>query len=204
MKFQNLSLLAYLLATISIIMLSYLNLANSVFYGLKLVYWILAALWLLTYFLNYKDNPSNTYFKINPDNLKLNLIWFVPIIFTMLIFYTNGWYQKGDLSALNLGIPNPTFPIVYVFISVPLQQSLIFGDLLEKLSRKYSKTITIFLTTIFYSLMHSFYPKPFALLIATFCVGLIWASISYKTKSTFGNLISHSVLGLLAMLMNLA
>jgi len=204
MQFKNFSLISYLAAIVLIVILSFFNLANSLFFGVKMVYLILIILFILTYFLNYLDKINYDYFKFNKESLQLNLIFFVPIIFVMLIFYFNGWYQKGDLSNLNLGIPYPTFPIFYVLISVPLQQSLIFGDLLNKLSPKFSKIIAIFASTVFYSLMHSFYPQPFNLLILTLVAGLIWAYISYRTRSIFGNLISHSIVGLLAMMMNLA
>lgn len=149
MQFKNFSLISYLAAIILIVILSFFNLANSLFFGVKMVYLILIILFILTYFLNYLDKINYNYFKFNKESLQLNLIFFVPIIFVMLIFYFNGWYQKGDLSNLNLGIPYPTFPIFYVLISVPLQQSLIFGDLLNKLSSKYSKIIAIFATKIF-------------------------------------------------------
>lgn len=201
---KNNILLVYLVSLVLIVAPSVFGFGSANFYGVKYAYLILVGLFSLVVFDRIKYKKSFSYFKYNRQSLILNLAIFTPIVLIMSLFYVNGWYTKGDLSGLNLGIPYPSFPILYVLISVPLQQSLIFGDLLQRLSHRYSALVAISFTTVFYSLMHSYYPQQVSILIGTLVLGSIWGYISYKTKSIFGNLITHTVVGLLAMFMNLA
>lgn len=200
-------ILGFYLAGISIIALtSVLGYGETLIFGLKTVSWVLLTLFLLVQLSNFQNSfkTDYEYFKPNKLNLVLNWSFFTPVLILLYLIYINKWYPQGNLTNQNLGIPNAAFPFYYVFISVPIQQSLIFGDLLKRLRTKFKPAVTIGLTTAFYVLIHTFYPNPIHVMSGALILGLIWSFITFKSKSIFGNLITHAVIGLIAIALNLA
>ncbi|MEI6729091.1 MAG: CPBP family intramembrane glutamic endopeptidase [bacterium] len=205
-KTTNFILGLYLVGITVILLTSVLGHGGTLIFGLKTVSWVLVLLFAVVQLSNFQNGfkADYIYFKPNQLNLVLNWAFFTPILILLYLIYTNKWNPQGDLTSQNLGIPNLAFPYYYAFISVPIQQSLIFGDLLKRLRTKFKPATTIGLTTAFYVLIHTFYPNPTHVMVGALVLGLIWSFITFKSKSIFGNLITHAVIGLIAIALNLA
>ncbi len=173
-------------------------------FSLRAVYTPLIFFFITMVFINLLSKKDFSYLKINLESIKLNLICFSPFILTMALMIVFGVYPQEDFSHLNRGIPYPEFIFLYSLISVPIQQTLIFGEILKYNQRVFSKELSILFTALFYLAIHLYYPQPLLILISTFVFGILWGYIATKTQSISGNIILHIIVGLLAFYLKLA
>jgi membrane protease YdiL (CAAX protease family) len=187
-----------------VILIIYFLPFNMFFWGMRSVYYPILGFFLVNIIHTYFTTKNYSYLKLSWNSVKLNFIYFSPFFTVLLVLYLLKWYPQEGLSYLNRGIPNTQFVIFYSFISVPLQQTLIFGELFNKLKPHFSPKITVILLATFYSLMHIYYPQPFLILIFTFVFGILWSIIRFKSDSIIGNILVHVLIGLFSFYLQLA
>jgi membrane protease YdiL (CAAX protease family) len=198
-----LSSLIVLICVVTVTLMARIPLTLSVF-GIRAVYFPLLVFFLVMLAINLISKKDFSYLRFDTEAFRLNLIYFFPFILIMLLMLVFGFYPQQDLSHLNRGIPYPEFILLYSLISVPVQQILIFGEVLRSNQNIFTNKVSILLTALFYSLIHIYYPQGQIILISTFIFGLIWAYITIKTKSVFANILFHIVVGLFAFSLQLA
>jgi membrane protease YdiL (CAAX protease family) len=145
-----------------------------------------------------------SYVKPNGKSFFHSSIYCLPIIIVLLSLYLLGWYPKGDLGYLNRGMPYPLFPIVYMLIIVPIQQIFFFIYIPKVLIPKYSVVLRYSIIVLCYASIHLYYPQPWIIWGATLILGFIWYYVANKTQSIWGNMIYHTIIGIIAFALNFA
>lgn len=96
-----------------------------------------------------------------------------------------------------------TFYLFFVLVSSPLQEFLYRGFLLGIFSRaKLAIWLQILLSTLLYSFVHLIY-QDVPTLLSTFIVGLFWGCHYARYRNLYSIIVSHSVLGAIAILVGL-
>ncbi|MHC5857256.1 lysostaphin resistance A-like protein [Nostoc sp.] len=119
------------------------------------------------------------------------------VTFLVLIHYiTQG--SRLDNSAYNW-----TFYVLFVGASSPVQEFLYRGFLFSIFSKaKLAKWLQILLSSLLYSFVHLIY-RDLSTLVFTFIVGLLWGYYYAKLGNLYSIIVSHSVLGAIAILVGL-
>ncbi len=171
---------------------------NAFLFEIK--FYILTVVGILIYFLLRFNRINNNQLGITKVNaiksIKRNIIFSTIFVICIII-----------LKIFNLDKFNPDetllFYFFYIFISCPIQEFLyrgVFGYFEDKIfSNKY---IIIILSSLFYSFVHIIY-KDVLTLVLTFIVGIIWYYIYKKDNNLIGVSISHSILGILTILLGI-
>jgi len=127
----------------------------------------------------------------------------VFIIFGVVLVNTNSVSQYVGLA--DRGFGSIYFVIFYIFIGVPLQQLLIWGDLLERLNAiGIPRILHYVLLPAIYSLSHGFYDKPEIILVGTLLLGVCWTYSTKVTESLIGNYVVHVSIGLAMFALQIA
>ncbi|WP_016949342.1 CPBP family intramembrane glutamic endopeptidase [Anabaena sp. PCC 7108] len=96
-----------------------------------------------------------------------------------------------------------SFYIFFVAVSSPLQEFLYRGFLFGIFSRaKLAIWLQILLSTLLYSLVHLIY-QDITTLLSTLILGLFWGYDYAKYRNLYSIIISHSILGAIAILVGL-
>ncbi len=96
-----------------------------------------------------------------------------------------------------------TFYLFFVSVSSPVQEFLYRGFLFSIFSRaKLDIWLQIILSTLLYSFVHLIYQDVFTLLF-TFIIGMLWGCHYVKYRNLYSIIISHSLLGVIAILVGL-
>lgn len=96
-----------------------------------------------------------------------------------------------------------TFYLFFVGVSSPLQEFLYRGFLFGIFSRaKLNNRAQIILSALLYSLVHLIY-RDVPTLLSTFIVGMFWGCYYAKYRNLYSIIVSHSVLGAIAILVGL-
>ncbi|GAB4147945.1 MAG: hypothetical protein OHK0017_10230 [Patescibacteria group bacterium] len=171
-------------------------------FGLRVTYYPIILFWAYLFLISKSSDNNFSYFKWVAMSLQKNMLFVLPWLIIFGILYAKQWYPQGNFNMR--GIPYPLFPVLYALISVPIQQSLIFGEILFRLKHYYNATIAIILTALFYSGIHIYYPDPVIIIVSTFGMGIYWARTTIQNNSIIGNMVAHIIIGLLAFSLNLA
>jgi uncharacterized protein len=119
------------------------------------------------------------------------------VVLLMLIHYTLQG-PRLDNSAYSW-----TFYLSFVGVSSPVQEFLYRGFLFSIFSKfKISEWLQILLSTLLYSFVHLIY-RDLPTLVFTFIVGLLWGWHYAKFGNLYSIIISHSLLGAIAILVGL-
>lgn len=115
----------------------------------------------------------------------------------MVIYYT----QNG--SRINNSAYSWSFYLFFVFLSSPLQEFLYRGFLFGILTRaKLAVWLQILLSSFLYGLVHLIY-KDIPTLLLTSLIGLFWGFHYAQYRNLYSIIISHSLLGAIAILVGL-
>ncbi|QDL11268.1 CPBP family intramembrane metalloprotease [Brasilonema octagenarum UFV-E1] len=96
-----------------------------------------------------------------------------------------------------------TFYLFFVGVSSPVQEFLYRGFLFGIFSRaKLAIWVQILLSTLLYSFVHLIY-RDVPTLLSTFILGLFWGCHYAKYRNLYSIIVSHSVLGAIAILVGL-
>ena len=132
------------------------------------------------------------------DSIHYNTIFAAVILIIM--------YAVTQIDALQIiqnpngGITGPALIPLYLFLVVPLQQIIFFGDLTSRLTNLTSApSFKIAINVSLYALIHLYYPEPWFILISTSILGSVWYRISQTTESIVGNILSHGLIGAIAL-----
>ncbi len=97
------------------------------------------------------------------------------------------------------------FPLFYVFLSCPAQEFLYRGlafSLMERGGVK-SGVALIIVSALLYASLHIFFTKPLVLPL-TFLIGLGWGTMYLWVRNLWGLILSHIVVGMIAIAAGLA
>lgn len=171
---------------------------NDFLYEIK--FYLLTGLGLLIYLLlrlNKVNNKQLGITKINTvKSIKRNLIYssiFVVGIILLKIFNLDKFDSNETL----------LFYFFYIFISCPIQEFLyrgVFGYFENKIFS--NKIIIIILSSVCYSFVHIIY-KDVLTCVLTFIMGIVWYHFYKKDNNLIGVSISHSILGILTILLGI-
>jgi len=119
------------------------------------------------------------------------------VTFLVLIHYiTQG--SRLDNSAYNW-----TFYLLFIGLSSPVQEFLYRGFLFSIFSRaKLEISLQIILSSFLYSFVHLIY-RDLPTLVFTFIVGLLWGYYYAKFGNLYSIIVSHSLLGAIAIIVGL-
>jgi membrane protease YdiL (CAAX protease family) len=127
----------------------------------------------------------------------------VMIVIGGALFYMN-WYPTVVEDEIR-GLPTTSFALFYVTVSVIAQQWVYFGYARNRVKEiSGNPIIQSVVVSLLYSLIHVYYPDNFGILLATFAVGNVFYYMTYRTNSIVGNIISHSIFGIIAFALNFA
>jgi len=122
--------------------------------------------------------------------LPITLIFALPIIFALIL----GW-TRIDNSKISW-----SFYLFFIFISSPSQEILYRGYLFHLLGKAgLNKSRLVILSSILYSFVHLIY-LDIATLIITFIIGIFWGINYQEYRNIYGVILSHSILGAMAIL----
>ena len=112
-------------------------------------------------------------------------------------------YHAFQESRLDNSAYNWTFYLFFVIVSAPVQEFLYRGFLFGIFTRvKLAIWWQILLSTSLYSFVHIIY-QDLPTLLLTFMVGLVWSCYYAKYRNLYSIIISHGLLGLVAILVGL-
>jgi len=97
------------------------------------------------------------------------------------------------------------FPFFYVFLSCPAQEFLYRGlafSLMERGGIRNGPALVV-VSALLYALLHIFFTKPLILPL-TFLIGLGWGTVYLFIRNLWGPILSHALVGTLAILAGLA
>lgn len=100
---------------------------------------------------------------------------------------------------------NIWFPLFYVFLSCPAQELLYRGlafPLMERGGIRSGAALVV-VSAILYASLHLFFTKPFIIPL-TFLIGLGWGTIYLFVRNLWGLILSHALVGMLAIMAGLA
>lgn len=137
-------------------------------------------------------------------SLKYNAVVSILIVMSGFILYRFELYPQEVTDSIR-GLPSQSFAFFYVLASVGLQQWLYFGYLRNRVKEIVtSPMVQGIIIASLYSLLHIYYPDNVGVLVSTFIFGLVLYSMTYKSNSIAGNVITHSIFGLIAFALNFA
>jgi len=145
--------------------------------------------------------------KITRINLKKSVVWAlaytafsVLILLFFLLFYPEVKNLSLILPDLN-NLPFSIFILLYVFISVPLQELIFRGFFITRLKLIFSDVrIVVFLSALFFMLAHAAFGQLIILPFA-FVFGILLGLIMIKTENIIGPAIYHALTGVSAFLL---
>ena len=112
-------------------------------------------------------------------------------------------YHAFQGSRLDNSTYNWTFYLFFIGVSAPVQEFLYRGFLFDIFARaKLAIWWQIILSTSLYSFVHLIYHDPSTLLFS-FIVGLVWGCYYAKYRNLYSIIISHGLLGSIAILFGL-
>ena len=179
------------------ILLPILILFNNYLFNIK--FYLLTGIGLGIFLLMKVFNISNKELGITKQNLlksiKRNLILIALCVILILIF---------KLLHVDKYNPNETlyFYIFYIFVSCPIQEFLyrgVFGYF--DMNSKYNY-LWIILSSLCYSFVHIIY-KDVLTCVLTFIIGIIWYIIYKKDKNLCGVTLSHMILGVVTIVLEI-
>ncbi|ABA25141.1 Abortive infection protein (plasmid) [Trichormus variabilis ATCC 29413] len=160
---------------------------------------ILSAMVILVIARLYRFSPVELGFTQKHLRASLKAIALPTLAIALLIlvhYITQG--TRLDNSAYNW-----TFYLLFVGVSSPVQEFLYRGFLFGIFSRaKFPISLQIFLSTLLYSCVHLIY-RDVPTLVLTFIVGLLWGWHYAKFRNLYTVILSHSLLGAIAILVGL-
>ena len=122
--------------------------------------------------------------------LPITLIFALPIMLALIL----GW-TRVDNSKISW-----SFYLFFIFISSPSQEILYRGYLFHLLGKAgLNRSGLIILSSILYSFVHLIY-LDIATLVITFIIGIFWGINYQKYRNIYGVILSHSILGAMAIL----
>ena len=112
-------------------------------------------------------------------------------------------YHALQESRLDNSAYNWTFYLFFIIVSAPVQEFLYRGFLFSIFTRvKLAIWWQILLSTSLYSFVHIIY-QDLPTLLLTFMVGLVWGCYYAKYRNLYSIIVSHGLLGLVAILVGL-
>ena len=160
---------------------------------------ILAAIMVVAIAYLYRFSPVELGFTNNNSEKSLQAIALPTLIFTGLMFI----YYLTHGSRLDNSAYQWLFYLFFVAISSPIQEFLYRGFLFAIFKRaKFTTWVQIILSTLLYSFVHLIY-RDIPTLVFTFIIGIIWGWNYAKFGNLYSVIISHSLLGAIAILVGL-
>ncbi len=97
------------------------------------------------------------------------------------------------------------FPLFYVFLSCPAQEFLYRGLIFSILERGGVRNgvVLVVVSAFLYASLHVFFTKPFMVPL-TFLMGLCWGTIYLFFRNLWGIILSHVLVGLIAIMAGIA
>ncbi len=160
---------------------------------------ILAAIMVVAIAYLYRFSPVELGFTNNNLEKSLQAIALPTLIFTGLMFI----YYLTHGSRLDNSAYQWLFYLFFVAISSPIQEFLYRGFLFAIFKRaKFTTWVQIILSTLLYSFVHLIY-RDIPTLVFTLIIGMIWGWNYAKFGNLYSIIISHSLLGAIAILVGL-
>jgi len=160
---------------------------------------ILAAMVVVAIALMYQLSLVELGFTRNNLGKSLKAIALLTLASTLLMlihYFTQG--SRLDNSAYKW-----SFYLFFICVSSPIQEFLYRGFLFSIFSRaKFAMWLQILLSTLLYSFVHLIYQDIY-ILLSTFIIGIFWGWHYAKFHNLYSVIISHSVLGAIAILVGL-
>jgi membrane protease YdiL (CAAX protease family) len=147
----------------------------------------------------YRFSPIELGFTNNNLKKSLQAIALPTLIFTGLMFI----YYLTHGSRLDNSAYQWLFYLFFVGVSSPIQEFLYRGFLFAIFKRaKFTSWVQIILSTLLYSFVHLIY-RDIPTLVFTLIIGMIWGWNYAKFGNLYSVIISHSLLGAIAILVGL-
>ena len=165
--------------------------------------WISIVILLLILYSRLR-NYSLSSLGIRYDNLQISLLYngmFTIILITLGLLIFSLDIRVGPV----IQHKNPLlFNIFYVLLSSPAQEFWFRGLLFAEMKARNIRNpiIMVLVSATTYSFLHIIFNNPW-ILISTFLVGIFWGIIYYKEPNLIGVSFSHSIVGLVTIIIGL-